>query len=241
MNHILIVDIETIKGQNHDVALAPFIENLIGKKKRITKAEQAKMSIDELAEAQSDKAEEAIDKAALTPVAGRLACIGVFEIMNLPTIDGKFHFLCHSSEAWMIEALKSLIKPQTILVTFNGRSFDFPFLMFRAAINKIPLALDIYPYNGKGFGLNQHIDLKVHLETISCLSNINKEWSVTKASLSKYAQYFNLPRKKSISDGEISIEKCIETGDMQTLEEYSKVDVVDLTYGLWKIFEGNFT
>ncbi len=233
MNHSLIIDIETINGNNYEQAMQPFIEPLAGKRKKVTKASN---NIDEFLD-EGDKYQEALKKCALSPIGGRIACIGVLEDDELS--ESKWHFIYDENENTMLLKLQKLIKPQTQLITFNGRAFDFPFLMFRAAIHRVFLSLDIYPYNkdyGKG---NTHIDMKVHLETISCLGNLSSDWSVIKTNLGEWLRYFGIGDKLSIKAGDISIEDCIKTGNIEKLEQYSKNDVMK-TYELYKIFEGNF-
>lgn len=246
-NHTLVVDIETIKGNNYEIAMAPFIQSLVGK---TTRSNKRATSLSSFVEETDDKYELALRKCALSPIGGRIACIGVYETgiqeMFQDTNEEKWHFIYDSNEAIMLQRFKSLIKPTTQLVTFNGRSFDFPFLMFRAAIHGIDLNLDIKPYNGKNFNGNDHIDLKQHLEQVSNVGVFGSDWSITSVSLKKWIEYFQLGTKLSIKDGEISIDKLIEQGkifkkdyDEESLEFYSENDVL-LTYALWKRFKRNF-
>lgn len=241
MNHTLIVDIETIKGQNHEIAMSPFIQELIGKYKKSSKKA---VSLEEFVDEPADKYQEALRKAALSPIGGRLACIGVYEISQdfdpeKVLGNNKWHFIYSPNEREMLLEFRKLIKPQTRFVTYNGRAFDFPFLMFRAAIHRVPLKLDISAYNGKNYKGNDHIDLKIHLEQVSCLKNIAGDWSVTKTSLKEWIEYFGLGTKLSIADAEISIDTLIENQDIETLEEYTKNDV-EKTKAIFEIFEGNF-
>jgi len=244
MTHRLIVDIETMLGENAEDALAPFVDELKEKKTRtVTRGK----SLSDLADGADSKADVALQKGALSPVCGRIACIGVREVQEesysvfpeLTPAEITDHFIYNIDEKKMLEEFKKLIKPQTQLITFNGKNFDFPFLMFRAAIHKISLKLDIYPYN-KDYGKeNVHIDLFVHLNQISNLSMLGSDWGLKMVSLKKWMQYFGLGTKLSIADGDISIVECINSGNIEKLKEYCMNDV-QKTYELFEFFKYNF-
>lgn len=240
MRHLLIIDIETKSGNNVEESLTPFIKTL---------KVSAKVKGNPLAEARERKEnqQEVFEKALLSPVCSQILCIGVNEI-EIPQggerIDilgdvgqkatRKWHFIIHPNEENMLRELHSLIRNNSEYVTFNGRGFDFPFLMFRAAINRVPLALPIYPYNGK----DRHFDLMVHLNSVSNLHMLDR--SMQYISLKKWIEYFSLPYEKpSIKDGGIDLEQLLIEDQLETIEKYCRDDV-DATTDLWEIFKGNF-
>jgi len=227
MSQVLLVDIEAIKGNAPEVSLAPFMRSLRGKKTSNPIAQQREII---------EKRDKVLEKVALTPVASRLLCIGVLETFSLLS-DETWHFIFDVNEREMILKFKRLVdKFETKFVTFNGRSYDFPFLMFRAAINEVDLQLPIYPYNGR----DGHFDMFVHLNSISNLGNLDSSWQMI--GLKKWIDYFGINvDKPSISDGEIDLMELLSQGEsgIQKIEEYVKGDITALNF-LFKKFKGNF-
>lgn len=236
MIHRICVDIETVPIDSYEEALSPFIESLAGKQKRAPKTGGI------LGVAQGeDKYQSALRKAALSPVSSRVACIGIHEvtIADNPTMQPttQWVFLQGDNEADTLGFFSGLIRRETEFITFNGRGFDFPFLMFRAAINGIKLSLPITPYNGR----DNHYDMAVHLNECSNLSALDSDPSLKYIGLNKWLKYFGLPEKPlpdGISTGRF-VESCVENGNWTELETYCKNDVMG-TYELFKRFEGNF-
>jgi DNA polymerase elongation subunit (family B) len=72
----------------------------------------------------------------------------------LPFEEDGIRFEC-GTEKEILEKFWSTIKTYDQFVTFNGRTFDCPFIMIRSAVNKIKPSRDLMPnrYNGA------HIDL----------------------------------------------------------------------------------
>ncbi len=72
----------------------------------------------------------------------------------LPFEEEGIRFEC-GTEKEILEKFWNAIKTYDQFVTFNGRTFDCPFIMIRSAVNKIKPARDLMPnrYNGA------HIDL----------------------------------------------------------------------------------
>ena len=239
MRHIIVVDIETIKDSLHTIKVAPFIGGLKGSFSKAKKSELKSglagvAGIKKDGTEQEDKYQEALNKTALSPIGGRIACIGVWEILEndgTNKVSEKWHFLCSNHEHEILTKFKALINDKTEFVTFNGRGFDFPFIMFRAAVHGIDLNLPIYPYNGK----DGHFDLMLHAFDCSNLSALGIQYP---ASLKKWAEYFGLGTKLSIKDGEIDIQECFDN-DRDMLETYSLNDV-DITKKLFYIFKAHF-
>jgi len=227
-----VIDIETVACEDPGLALAPFIKNLHGK----TSKPKAGSGLRGIVDSES-KADVALDKAALSPVASRLLCIGMYTEVEdeSPLFAGKSEFVLiyDKDEKKMLEQFKAHIMNIPTLITFNGRSFDFPFLMFRAAVHRIPLSLDIYPYNGKA----GHIDLFVHLNAVGLLGNLDQ--SLRMVGLKKWIEYFGLGTKQSIANGDLNLLEMDKAGDTEGILNYTKNDVMK-TYELFKIFEGNF-
>jgi uncharacterized protein YprB with RNaseH-like and TPR domain len=227
----LVVDIEDIPCDDPYTALSPFIKNLHGKSSKAKPGSGLKGLVDA-----GSKADEVIEKAALSPVASRILCIGMYlEVEDENPLFGEsgFTLIYDKDEKKMLEEFANAIRNVPTLITFNGRSFDFPFLMFRAAVHRIPLSLDIYPYNGK----TGHIDMFVHLNSVGMLGNLDS--SLRMVGLKKWLEYFGIGTKLSIADGELNLQEMDKAGNTEGILNYTKNDVMK-TYELYKIFEGNF-
>lgn len=226
----LVIDIETAVFDDTTLTLQPFLGSVKGGKSTnpLTYAQQVK-----------DNKKKAIGKAALSPVCAQLLCLGITKVEQ----TGPEHmFLVQDKsvtnpEQWLLKRLSMEIsefaKRKFKYVTFNGRNFDFPFLMFRAAVHGIPLNLPISPYNGR----DNHIDLFVHLNKISNMSMLYNGWQMI--ALKKWLEYFGLGTKLSIAAGEIDLKKCFEENRIAELEAYTMKDV-NQTYELYKKFEEHF-
>jgi len=240
MRNLLVVDIETMDGENYQDALAPFISGLAGKTKRNT----GHVGLAGIANPNADKYELALKKNALSPVGARIACIGVAEYdidtNNIDTtpiiVASKRHFICDDDEKFILRSFNALLKPRTEFVTFNGREFDFPFIMFRAGINRATIRpLPIYPYNGK----DAHYDMKKFLDDCSLLSNLDSDPSLKYVSLKKWIEYFGIRvDKPSIKDGEISIKQMFQN-DRAALSAYVAGDI-KATWTLYLQFQNCF-
>lgn len=236
MRHILVVDIETMRGENAELAIEPFADSL---------KTRAKVDLVKAAQQLEEKKENIRGKVLLTPVASKVMCIGIIEIVidgytfdettqsggPLP-IKQTEHFIIEE-ESVMINQLIKLIKPQTEFVTFNGRQFDFPFLMWRAAVNYIPLCLPTGPYNGKN---DRHYDMKLHLEQMSNLASI--DGSMNWISLKKWIAYFNLPYQKTGREF-LDIQTYYQNKEFDKIQSYC-MDDVRATRDLFMKFIGNF-
>ncbi len=239
MRHILVVDIETMRGENAELAIEPFADSL---------KTRAKVDLVKAAKGLEEKKEKIREKVLLTPVASQVMCIGIIEIKETYTdvlssqrkwsqeeifcIDENQSDNGSISESRVLTQLIDYIQPNTEFVTFNGRQFDFPFLMWRAAVNNIPLSLPAGPYNGR----DRHYDMKLHLEQMSNLATI--DGSMNWISLKKWINYFNLPYQKT--GGEyLDIQQYYQDKQFDKIQSYC-MDDVRATRDLFMKFIGNF-
>ena len=235
-----IIDIETIAAPDAEKAMEPFLRSLEGKQKRT----RTSTKLADFGSTPMDKADEALSKAALTPVGGQIASIQIiklshnlggemdktfgFENKTGEWISEEF-FLCYQNEDKTPDEKEMLIECSEILdgstiVTFNGRQFDGPFLMFRAAI--LGVNFPLIP-TGKYNRNDGHLDMKIFLEDLSNLPNISSDFSMKSISLKKWIEYFGLGYDKpSIAQGHINIEECLKTPEgLKKLEQYGMDDV----------------
>lgn len=122
-----------------------------------------------LKNASTEEEEEKVrESLALYPLTGEIIVIGMLNPdsnrgavyfqapgeLPLPFEEDGISFEC-CSEKEILEKFWSAIKNYSNFITFNGRTFDCPFIMVRSAVNRVKPTKDLMPnrYNGP------HIDL----------------------------------------------------------------------------------
>ncbi len=133
MANLLVTDIETIPN-DAEKALQPFTDSIKGDKR---------MDVFKQRDDADKKKNVAIEKAALSPVSGRILSIGVLDVRDFDSLTGEaksevphFFSLFDMGEDEILTSFEFLLGtvPHQTLITFNGRSFDFPFMMYRAGV-----------------------------------------------------------------------------------------------------------
>lgn len=154
-----IFDIETV-GENFDTMDKTTQEVLT----RWIKKESE--TIEDYEEALS----ELKDRLGFSPLVGEIIAVG---LLGFESNEGAVYFQAPDedikdfnensfifrkmSEKEMLEKFWDLAKRADKMVSFNGRSFDAPFLIIRSAIHKIKPTIDLMPYR---YGRDsKHIDL----------------------------------------------------------------------------------
>lgn len=92
---------------------------------------------DKLKEREARHYEQAIQEAALDPITGKVVAVG---LMQLDGLDGDEATILTGDEKDILKACFTALAGETripTIVTFNGHSFDLPFLFRRAWINGI--------------------------------------------------------------------------------------------------------
>jgi len=193
---ILIIDIETVAYDNAHECLEPFMEEMKTRNKK---------DLEKLAEEITEKKAKMIRKSALTPMASKVVAIG-FGHVNLKDMDNPFDedvtscetellLIENEDERGLLLRAKEVMDKYNEYVTFNGRGFDFPYLMFRGAINNVPFNLPIGKYNNK----DGHFDLAIHIYNLSLIANIDS--TVQYVSMKKWIRFFGISgEKKNVMD-----------------------------------------
>ena len=112
--------------------------------------------------------QEVKDSLSFYPLTGEIVAIGM---LNPDTMKGAVYFQAPhdpllpfeedaihfetGTEQGIIQKFWELIKGYDQIITFNGRSFDCPFIMIRSAVHKIKPSRDLMPNRYSG----PHIDL----------------------------------------------------------------------------------
>lgn len=136
--NILAIDIETMPNPDMISKLPEVVAD-----SRLKDEDKIKADIEK-------KKAEQIEKMALSPLYGKIACIGYYgeKIQDVDIAD----------EVTMITRLMNLLRDEYIPVTWNGKAFDFEFIIKRGVILGVcPLSLlEVYTNKYKS---ENHIDL----------------------------------------------------------------------------------
>ena len=231
MNDILVLDIETVRDDTLPELLLKSLHDAIEVKAdgRMTDPDKIKADVEKKYNAAvTDMAE----KFGLSAMTGKICAVGWWggtHGAGKNTIDwGTPSPLCETSKderallnkiALMLDAAGHLV----MLVTFNGKSFDLPFIKVRAAINNI--RLPALPRDSK-YDLSRHFDVR------SALTNFDQ---FGKGTLSQWALLFGLKVGEGASGKDV--QALYNANDLVTIDEHCKGDVA-LTA---KLYERIFT
>ena len=201
----LIIDIETYADLDKvDMLPEPSISKVL--------KDEAKIAI-----AKEEARQAQIEKMALSPYEGRIACIGYCQD-GISQVDV-------SDEKDMLRIFFERISDKH-LITFNGISFDIPFIYKRAML------LGVKPSVPFSF-LTKKYDNPFHYDLMMLECNQNKQEA---KSLDYLARLALGESKVEFNFREIPELLKTEKGK-EKLKEYCSKDV-ELTYKLFKLFEG---
>jgi DNA polymerase elongation subunit (family B) len=164
----LVVDIETV-GQDPEV-IPPRAREIL------------------LDVATDEDRQRVLDTLGLDPCTGRIICIGVHWL----ELD-RSRAYCQDDERGLLANFWSdigQIRPHRF-VTFNGKSFDFPYINIRSAIHGVPIPRDIL-LDSRRFSTEHHFDVR------EILTNFER---YRKGTLEFFCQIFGVPSPKNGIDG----------------------------------------
>jgi DNA polymerase elongation subunit (family B) len=182
----LVVDIETV-GQDPETIPARAREILLDVE---TDEERTKV----------------LDCLGLDPCTGRIICIGVYWI----ELD-KSRAYCHADERELLANFwndMGQIRPQKY-VTFNGKSFDFPYINIRSAINGVPVPRDIV-LDTRRFSTERHFDVR------EVVTNYER---YRKGTLEFFCEIFGVPSPKNGINGK-NVGEYFKAGKLDEIAKY---------------------
>ncbi|MFH1769375.1 MAG: ribonuclease H-like domain-containing protein [Parcubacteria group bacterium] len=168
------------------------------------------------------------DETGLSPLTGSIVCIGVLDVEK---DKGAVYFQAPDSDIKETEENGIKFKPMTEkemlenfwqgvtkydqVVTFNGRSFDAPFLMLRSAIHGIKPSKNLMPYRYATD--TNHLDL---YDQMSFYGSSRK-----KGGLHLYCRAFNIesPKKDGMSGDNVT--KMFKEKKYKEIAEYNADDI----------------
>jgi DNA polymerase elongation subunit (family B) len=129
--------------------------------------------------------------------------------------EGAKYIACDEKE--ILEKFWETIKKFEIYITFNGRSFDIPFIRIRSAILGIPCSIELMtPKFKSGYKLNPHIDL---------LEELTFQGATKKFNLDFYTRAFGIKSPKESVNGH-EVPNMIKEGRGLDVAKYCYGDVV---------------
>ena len=182
----LVVDIETV-GQDPETIPARAREILLDVE---TDEERTKV----------------LDCLGLDPCTGRIICIGVYWI----ELD-KSRAYCHDDERELLANFwndMGQIRPQKY-VTFNGKSFDFPYINIRSAINGVPVPRDVV-LDTRRFSTERHFDVR------EVMTNYER---YRKGTLEFFCEIFGVPSPKNGINGK-NVGEYFKAGKLDEIAKY---------------------
>ena len=186
----LVVDIETV-GQDLEQIPARAREILLN------------------VETEEDR-KRVLDHLGLDPCTGRIICIGVYWI----ELD-KARAYCQADERELLAnfwADLGQIRPYRF-VTFNGKSFDFPYINIRSAIMEVPIPRDVQ-LDTRRFSTERHFDVR------EALTNYER---YKKGTLEFFCEIFGVPSPKNGIDGS-KVGDFFKAGRLEEIAHYCLAD-----------------
>lgn len=184
-----------------------------------------------------EEKEEAIKRLSLYPLTGEVVTIG---LLNPKTMKGQVLFQDKGegiagfeeagfsfetgTEKEILEKFWEVVKNYDQVITFNGRSFDIPYLMTRSAVNRVRVSRNLLGYR---FSSKVHCDLMEQLTFYGALRKYNLDF---------YARSFGV---KSSKDGGIDGSMVNDLYKEKKYLEVARYCVRDLltTKGLYEYWE----
>ncbi|MCH9686983.1 MAG: ribonuclease H-like domain-containing protein [Deltaproteobacteria bacterium] len=129
------------------------------------------------------------------------------------------------TEQQLLQAFWALAGHASVVVTYNGHSFDVPFLVGRSLIHDLPVRVDL---QSNRFALRPHLDLYL------AMGGRNGRGP---ASLDVICWALGMPSPKEVMDGSM-VSTFYAKGDVGTIAEYNAGDVRATTAVYQRVRDG---
>ncbi len=177
-----------------------------------------------------EKREAEIQKFSLTPLTARVIAVAM---LNPETMAGKVFYQAAAPDAHrsadgaiefragteedILRGFWDAVRHYDRIVTFNGRTFDCPFLMVRSAICRIRPTKNLMPYR---YDAVHHCDLLDQLTFYGAMRRFNLDF---------YCKAFGIPSPKAQGVTGLDLGPLFEKGEYKAIAEYCLGDVVATT------------
>ena len=169
---------------------------------------------------------DAVQKLSLTPFTAQILAVGM---LNPDSNQGKVFYqgpgeqpafvddglveLIPSSEEGILTEFWKTIARYTQFITFNGRTFDCPFIMLRSAILGVHPTRNLMPYR---FSTNEHCDLLEQLTFYGAFRKFNLDF---------YCRGFGIKSPKAEGITGLDMKPLFFEGHYREIAEYCLRDV----------------
>jgi len=204
----LVVDIETV-GQELG-SFSPRAQDILLDIDSEVVARRARELEVTPEKAHEDERQRILDCLGLDPCTGRIICIGVYWI----ELD-KSRAYCHADERELLASFWNdigHIRPQRY-VTFNGKSFDFPYINVRSAILGVPTPRDVV-LDTRRYSTEKHFDVR------EVITNYER---YRKGTLEFFCEIFGVPSPKSGISGK-NVGQYFKDGKLDEIAHYCLAD-----------------
>jgi len=185
----------------------------------------------------NEKIEDAVRYLSLYPYTARIAALGLLDIKsgkslvfyegqgNEKWINEEKHIkYVEATEEKLLGSFWNLINDTELVITFNGKSFDIPFILLRSALLRIKPTKSLI--SGK-YGTKNHIDL---------LDKLTFFGTTKKFNLDFYCTSFGIPSPKARGIDGMEIKNLYESGHTKDIAIYCAEDII-ATFQLYKIWD----
>lgn len=164
----------------------------------------------------------------LYPLTGQIVAIGLYDpdkdikSVYLQAPNGNLeeryekdgvHYLV-GTEAEILEKFWATIKKYNTFITFNGRSFDCPYILMRSAMHKIKPTKNLIPYR---YSDKEHIDLFDQLTFYNTTKRFNLDY---------FCKRFGIISPKSEGITGLDVPELFNQGAYQQIADYCMRDVI---------------
>lgn len=194
--------------------------------------------------ARAARREEVLRQLNLWPFTAQVVCVAM---LNVDSLRGKVLFLAEdyepdeaggpvefvpcAEESELLASFWDLARHYEEIVTFNGRSFDVPFLYLRSAILNVPISKK--NWLGYRFATEPHCDLA---EQFTFYGVSGREGAARRFNLDFYCKAFGIDSPKAHGVTGMDVNQLLAEGRHREIAEYCLRDVratVEL-YRIWK-------
>ncbi len=170
---------------------------------------------------------EAKDSTSFFPLTAEVVAIGMLEaetekgfvfyqngeMFPSKQVEGDITYVS-GSEKEILSQFWGQLKNYSLVVTFNGRVFDCPFLMLRSAMNKVRPSRNLMPYR---YGFKEHVDLADQLTFYDAMRR--------KFGLHMWCRSFGIPSPKEGGVDGLQVKGMFKEGKYLEIARYCLGDI----------------
>lgn len=144
---------------------------------------------------------------------------------------GPVEFVPCMDEAEMLTAFWDVARHYETIVTFNGRSFDVPFMYLRSALLNVPISRK--DWLGYRYQTDPHCDLA---EQFTFYGVSGREGAARRFNLDFYCKAFGIESPKAMGVTGMDVGNLMQEGRCREIAEYCLRDVkaTVLLYQIWR-------